>query len=88
MIMTIAYIFNSIEVGSRKDTNLHHIWQICNNKNCLCWLSDCENLVGSITGEMMGLVLVKKQFKRAKIMYSRTTTGEAQNIFLAYKKRP
>jgi len=51
-------------------------------------LSDCEKLVGSITGEMMGLVLVKKQFKRAKIMYSRTTTGEAQNVFLAYKKRP
>jgi len=28
MIVTIVYIFNTIEVGSRKDTNLHQIWQI------------------------------------------------------------
>ncbi|SVE00598.1 uncharacterized protein METZ01_LOCUS453452 [marine metagenome] len=25
MIVTIVYIFNTIEVGSRKDTNLHQI---------------------------------------------------------------
>ena len=35
----------------------------------------------------MGLVLVKKQFKRAKIMYSRTTHGRGPKCFFSLQKK-
>ena len=51
MIVRMVYIFNNIEVGSKKMQICIRIDRFCNSEKCLCWLPDCEELAGGLKGD-------------------------------------
>ena len=83
MIVTSVYIFNTIEVGSKKIQICIRFDRFCNSEKCLCWLPGCEELGGDLKDMMrmplLGLlVFLSDDWRTPSELYFRMK-GEVQS---------